>query len=91
LICSFLLEEILSNDKSSCEAEHRWSLSLCLSCGIDNTNPKVFEAKKCFVSVEFGQQAIFVKRLFADNKITQGEMDGYLKEAIEHYEKILDL
>ena len=35
----------------------------------------------CFVSAKFGPHMIFLKRWFAYNKITQGDMHEYEKEA----------
>ncbi len=35
----------------------------------------------CFVSAKFGPLMIFLKRWFAYNKITQGEMHEYKEEA----------
>jgi integrase len=37
---------------------------------------------RCFVSTKFGPLMIFLKRWFAYNKITQGEMHEYQEKAI---------
>ena len=36
----------------------------------------------CFVSAKFGPLMIFLKRWFAYNKITQGDMHEYQEKAI---------